>query len=213
MEKPWRLWPQSLALAAALGLGMTVVAQDGDDAEFHDEAEAKTEAAEAKEENLEQRREELLTMAEETIDDLSDRNEAAARLLDRAHGWAVLDTTKGGFIVTGAGGTGVAKEKGSNEEVFMHVGGAGIGAVGGVANYKLVLLFDDETTFEEFVDGEWQAGAAAQAIAGDEAGAVSEDEGFIDGAAVYRVDEGGLIAQAELQGMRFWPSDRLNELP
>jgi lipid-binding SYLF domain-containing protein len=204
MEKPWKIWPQSLALAAALTLGMTVVAQDEDEPEFHDEDQAK-------EENLDERREELTTMAEQTIDNLSDRHEAAARLLDRAHGWAVLDTTKGGFIVTGAGGTGVAKEIGSHEAVFMHVGGAGIGAVGGLSNYKLVLLFDDETTFEQFVDGEWQGSASAQAVAGDEG--VSEQEGFIDGAAVFRVDQTGLIAQAELQGMRFWPSDRLNELP
>src|SRR5690606_10957248 len=211
MEKPWKLWPQTLALAAALGLGMTVVAQDDDDAEFHDESAAKQAETEAKGENLDARREELSTMAENSIDDLSDRNEAAARLLDRAHGWAVLDTTKGGFIVTGAGGTGVAKEKGSNDEVFMHVGGAGIGAVGGISNYKLVLLFDDETTFEDFVDGKWQGAASAQAVAGEES--VSEEEGFIEGAAAYRVDESGLIAQAELQGMRFWPSDRLNELP
>jgi lipid-binding SYLF domain-containing protein len=183
---------------------MTVVAQDGDDPEFHDEDEVK-------EENLDERRQELTTMAEQTIDNLGDRNEVAARLLDRAHGWAVLDTTKGGFIVTGAGGTGVAKEKGSSEEVFMHVGGAGIGLVGGLANYKLVLLFDDESVFEEFVDGQWEGSASAQAVAGDEG--VSEQEGFIDGAAVFRVDESGLIAQAELQGMRFWPSDRLNEIP
>jgi hypothetical protein len=83
--------------------------------------------------------------------------------------------------------------------------------VGGLANYKLVLLFDDESVFEEFVDGQWEGSASAQAVAGDEG--VAEQEVFIDGAAVFRVDESGLIAQAELQGMRFWPSDRLNEIP
>lgn len=239
MEKPWKLWPHCLALAATLSLGMTVVAQD-DDAESRaeasaeraevnaeraeDRAEAAAERAEdraddaadearaeVREENLDERRQELLTMADTTIEQLSERNETAARLLDEAYGWAVLDTTKGGFIVTGAGGTGVAKEKDGADEVFMHVGGAGIGAVGGVSNYKLVLLFDDETTFKDFVDGKWQGSASAQAVAGDES--VSEQEGFIEGAAAFRVDESGLIAQAELQGMRFWPSDRLNEIP
>lgn len=209
MEKPWKLWPHCLALAATLSLGMTVVAQDDDDADAAAKAEAEAEA-EVKDENLEERRQELLTMADNTIEQLSERNETAARLLDEAYGWAVLDTTKGGFIVTGAGGTGVAKKKGSDAEVFMHVGGAGIGAVGGVSNYKLVLLFEDETTFEDFVDGKWQGAASAQAVAGDES--VSEQEGFIKGAAAFRVDESGFIAQAELQGMRFWPSDRLNEI-
>jgi hypothetical protein len=33
---------------------------------------------------------------------------------------------------------------------------------------------------------------------------------FNNGVAVYHITDKGLIAQADIQGVRFWPSDRLN---
>ena len=48
-------------------------------------------------------------------------------LIDKAYGSAVFDTTKGGFIVSGAGGKGVAQRQGGREPVFMRVSSIGIG--------------------------------------------------------------------------------------
>jgi lipid-binding SYLF domain-containing protein len=182
-----------MVAAAALG---SAVAQQGDRED--DELDAK---------GLEARRAEIMDMSKDTIADLrEDKN--AKQLLDSAYGHAVFDTTKGGFIVTGAGGTGVAMRKSGGDPIYMHMGSGGVGLGAGLENYKLVLLFENEDTYRRFVDGEWSAGASAQAAAGEEgAAAVAK---FVNGVAVYHITDKGLIAQVDVSGVRFWPSDRLN---
>ena len=157
---------------------------------------------------LAERREEILAMANTTIDELRE-NENASPLIRDAYGYAVFDTTKGGFIVTGAGGTGVAmRRNGDDDHVFMHMGAAGVGLGAGIENYKLVVLFQNEDTYERFIDGAWSAGTTAQAAAGDEG--VAAVANWVNGVAVYHLTDQGLIAQADVTGVRFWPSDRLN---
>jgi lipid-binding SYLF domain-containing protein len=184
------------AFAALTAATLTVSAQDrhGDD----DELDADT---------LAERREQILDMSKDMIAELRE-NEAAADLLADGYGHAAFDTTKGGFIVTGAGGTGVAMRKDGREPVYMHLGAGGIGLGAGLENYKLVILFENEAVYERFIDGQWSAGASAQAAAGrDGAAAVGK---FSNGVAVYHLTDQGVIAQADITGVRFWPSDRLN---
>ena len=105
-------------------------------------------------------------MSKSTIDALR-KDTSAKPLIDSAYGHAVFDTTKGGFIVTGAGGTGVAMRKNGGDPVYMHFGAGGVGLGAGLENYKLIVLFENEDTYERFVDGAWTAGgASAQASAG-----------------------------------------------
>lgn len=160
------------------------------------------------EQELADKRQELERAAETAIEELRATEPEAAQALDTAYGYAVFDTTEGGFIVTGSGGSGVAKVNGSGEQTFMHVGGAGIGLGGGGENYKLVLVFPDQESYTGFVDGEWEAGASAQVAAGEQgagADAVTEED-----VQVYHLTDAGLIAQADVTGLRFWPSEDLN---
>ena len=157
--------------------------------------------------SLAERREEILDMSKATIADLR-KDKSASELISSAYGQAVFDTTKGGFIVTGAGGTGVATRKNGGDPVFMHLGAGGVGLGAGLENYKLIVLFENEDTYERFIDGAWTAGASAQAAAGrDGAATVAK---FVNGVAVYHVTDKGVIAQADVTGVKFWPSDKLN---
>lgn len=184
----------ALAALAVVSLGVSAQDRHGD----ADELDADTAA---------ERRQEILDMSESTIEALSE-DASAEDLLDSAYGHAVFDTTKGGFIVTGAGGTGVAMRKNGRDPVYMHMGAGGVGLGAGLENYKLVILFENEDVYERFVDGQWTAGTSAQAAAGrDGAAAVGK---FNNGVAVYHLTDKGLIAQADVTGVRFWPSDRLN---
>lgn len=158
----------------------------------------------------EQRRDEIMAMARGTIAALKE-DDVAEDLLDTAYGYAVFDTTKGGFIVTGAGGTGVAMRKNGGNPVFMHLGAGGVGLGAGIENYKLVLLFEDKDTYDRFTEGAWSGGVSAQAAAGgDGKAAVGK---FVNGVAVYHLTDKGVIAQVDITGVKFWPSDRLNEGP
>jgi lipid-binding SYLF domain-containing protein len=156
---------------------------------------------------LAERRQEILDMSKDALNDLR-KDKGAAQLLDDAYGTAVFDTTKGGFIVTGAGGTGVAMRKNGSNPVYMHMGAGGVGLGVGLENYKFIILFENEDTYKRFIDGEWSAGATAQAAAGRDGAAVVGK--FVNGVAVYHITDKGLIAQADVSGVRFWPSDRLN---
>ena len=156
---------------------------------------------------LTERRNEILEMSKGAIASLG-KDAAAASLVSSAYGHAVFDTTKGGFIVTGAGGTGVAMRKNGGDPVYMHMGSAGVGLGAGLENYKFIVLFENEDTYKRFIDGEWSAGATAQAAAGRDGAAVVGK--FVNGVAVYHITDKGLIAQADVSGVRFWPSDRLN---
>ncbi len=156
---------------------------------------------------LAERRQEILDMSKGTIDGLK-KDKSAADLIGSAYGHAVFDTTKGGFIVTGAGGTGVAMRKNGGDPVYMHLGAGGVGLGAGLENYKLVILFENEDVYERFIDGEWSGGASAQAAAGRDGAAVVGK--FVNGVAVYHLTDKGLIAQADVTGVKFWPSDKLN---
>ena len=156
---------------------------------------------------LAERRQDLLDMSKKTLNELR-KDKSAAELLDDAYGTAVFDTTKGGLLVTGAGGTGVAMRKNGSNPVYMHMGSAGVGLGAGLENYKFIVLFESEDVYKRFIDGEWSAGATAQAAAGRDGAAVVGK--FNNGVAVYHITDKGLIAQADVQGVRFWPSDRLN---
>jgi lipid-binding SYLF domain-containing protein len=156
------------------------------------------------------RREQLMDMANGTLSAMR-KDGTAGTLLEQAYGYAVFDTTKGGFLVTGAGGTGVAMRKGGASPVYMHMGAGGVGLGAGLENYKLVMLFEDKSTYDKFVEGAWSAGASAQAAAGgDGKAAVAR---FVNGVAVYHLTDKGVIAQVDATGVKFWPSDRLNEGP
>jgi lipid-binding SYLF domain-containing protein len=85
----------------------------------------------------------------------------------------------------------------------------GLGA--GVEKYKLVILFENKEIYDKFVEGAWSAAASAEAAAGRSgAGQVAK---FNNGVAVYHLNDKGVIAQVDVTGVKFWPSDRLNEGP
>src|SRR5690606_31368849 len=158
--------------------------------------------------DLAERRAELIEMADEALRQVRRQNAEAAELMEQAYGHAVFATTKGGLLLTGAGGTGVARSHDGSDVTFMRLGSAGIGLGGGFESYRLVLLFRDRETYDSFVSGEWDGMLAAQATAGT-AGA-SAEEPFLGGVRAFRVTEGGLMVQADVTGVRFWPARNLN---
>lgn len=150
----------------------------------------------------EEERVELEQMAEESLEYLVKTSDPARQLFEQSEGYAVFDSTKLGALVTGAGGSGVAIDPDANQCIYMHMGAGGVALGAGVQQYKLVLLFEDDASFERFVGGRWDAGATAQAVAGKAAKEAASN--FVDGMAVYQLTDKGLSAQADLTLMRFW---------
>ena len=155
---------------------------------------------------VQQRRQEIDSNAQGVLDDLL-KQEGVRDLYDRAVGYAVFTVTKGGFIVSGGGGNGVAVDKASGQHTYMRMGTAGVGLGIGGQRYSLVMLFETKDRLDKFVAGGWDSRATAEAAAGKEGVAVQSS--FFDGVAFYQITERGLMAQADVSGTKFWVNDEL----
>lgn len=158
-----------------------------------------------------QTRKNIDTMSQTALQDLLGQEAGAKMLFEKAVGYAVFRATKGGFLVTGAGGTGVVVDKHTQQRTYMHMGSGGIGLGAGLQNYRLIIFFEGEPALRKFIDHGWDATTNAQAAAG-KAG-VNATSSFINGLAVYQLTDKGLMAQADVTGTHFWKSDKLNPKP
>lgn len=213
--RPRSRMPAVLAVATALGIAaiepQSSLAQEESDARAQREDVAQDERTERRSDedpDLTERRAELIRIADEALRELRLQDSEAAKLMEQAYGHAVFATTKGGLLLTGAGGTGVARPHDSDDVTFMRLGSGGIGLGAGFESYRLVLLFRDEDAFSNFISGEWDGALAAQAAAG--ARGVAAEEQFLAGIRAFRITHGGLMAQADVSGVRFWPARNLN---
>jgi lipid-binding SYLF domain-containing protein len=147
--------------------------------------------------------------AEKTLKDVLDGNAKAAELYKHSYGWAAFDNLKIAFGFSGGGGNGVAVNKKSGKHTYMKVGTAGVGLGLGGKKYQVLFLFQDEQTFNNFVEKGWQADAQAGAQAGGSGVAAQTD--FVNGIAVYQITDKGLMASADVSGTKYWKNDKLND--
>ena len=147
--------------------------------------------------------------ADKTLRDVLDGNAKAKELFADAYGWAAFDNLKIAFGFAGGGGNGVAVNKKSGHRTYMQVGTVGVGLGIGGKKYQVLFLFQDEQTFNNFVEKGWQADAQAGAQAGGSG--VAAQTGFVNGIAVYQITDKGLMASADVSGTKYWKNDKLNE--
>lgn len=188
----------SILLALALSLGLTV-AVAGDDAQNDDQ----------KKEKHAEKRAEIDQMAQEALDTLLEKSEGAKNLYPKAYGYAVFDNLKIAIGISGGGGSGVAVAKDGSERTYMKMGTGGVGLGLGGQKYQVIFLFETEKAFRSFVDKGWKAETGAQAAAGS-AGASAETT-FHNGLAIWKMNEGGLMASADVSGTKYWKNDKLNK--
>jgi lipid-binding SYLF domain-containing protein len=156
---------------------------------------------------VQERRQEIDSSAQATLDELMNAEASVRDLYGRAVGYAVFTVTKGGFIVSGGGGNGVAVNKTTGQRTYMRMGMAGIGLGIGGQRYNLVMLFETEDRLAKFIAGGWDSSATAEAAAGQEGVAVRSS--FIDGVAFFQITDKGLMGWADVTGTKFWVNDEL----
>jgi lipid-binding SYLF domain-containing protein len=115
------------------------------------------------------------------------------------------------LLVGGAGGRGVVRDNLTGKDTFMKMASGGVGIGLGVKEIRLVLVFKKRDTLKRFVEEGWQFGGEATAVAkaGGSGGAAGEIEAA-PGIALYQLAREGLIAQATVQGTRYWKDEELN---
>lgn len=162
-----------------------------------------------------QRQMQLEKMAKTAIRKLRRDSRNAAQALGEAYGVAVFNIAKGGALITGIGGPGVAmklnvldRPQSSAQTTFMHVGGKNAAPTAGASSYRLVVLLENKTTYRQFTNGEWTGASSAQARAGK---TLAGEAVWRNGVKVYRMTSTGVTAGVDVGGLRFWPSGKLDE--
>jgi lipid-binding SYLF domain-containing protein len=153
----------------------------------------------------------LDAMAEATLQRLFAEEAGSRVLFDRSAGYAVFDKREASFYVVAGYGRGLAVDASTGARVYMKMAttGAGLGfGLGGFAS-QLVILFEDDASFQRFVAEGLDAAAGAEVMAGDD----KEQLGarFDDGKAVFVLTGKGWKVAAKLTGSRYWPDEALNE--
>ena len=149
-------------------------------------------------------------------------NAGIGHLFESAYGYALFPTIgKGGFFVGGAYGEGRVYEQG------RHVGyssmiQASIGFQMGGTGFSQVIFFEDQRAFAEFVSGNFEFEAEAQATVLTAAAGASASTGgssavasgtknnvaiagagYNKGMATFTITKGGLMYEASIGGQKF----------
>jgi lipid-binding SYLF domain-containing protein len=158
----------------------------------------------------EKKKVEVDRMAETTLDRLFAKDTHAKTLFDMSYGYAVFDSLKVMFGISGGGGRGVAIVRGTGQRVYMKQGMGGIGLGLGGQKSQIVFLFQDKKTMENFIYKGWQGDASANAVAGI-AGA-NTNASFTQGIVIYQLTDSGLMLKADVSGTKYWVDKKLNRV-
>ena len=146
----------------------------------------------------------------------------ASDMFDSAYGYALFPTIgKAGFVVGGAYGKGRVFEQGkyigdtamTQATVGFQLGGSG---------FSQVVFFQDKRALSEFINGNFEFGAEAQAVAltaaagasantsgssasasGGKNNAATGGAGYNKGMATFTITKGGLMYEASVGGQKF----------
>lgn len=159
-----------------------------------------------------ERRSAIREMRSDVLAQLYAEKASARAEISAAPGYGVFSTASVNLLLASfGGGYGVVRDNQSGKETFMNMGEVGLGLGAGVKDFRVVFVFHDQQTLNDFVQYGWSFGGEADAAikAGDKGGAVSA-AGIVDGVTVYQITETGLALQATLKGTRYWKSKELN---
>jgi len=187
-------WVIALACLAVLGGDRTLAAARSDQVDKKDRVQA--------------RRDAIDEMAHEALDGLIASNDSAREAYQRSVAHAVFDSFKFALLLSGGGGVGVAVDHATGRRTYMKMGTGGVGLGLGGQSFQVVFLFENQKTFERFVESGWHADLSANAVAGTSG--KNAPATFTDGVAVYQITNKGLMAQADVAGTKYWKYKKLN---
>jgi lipid-binding SYLF domain-containing protein len=128
-----------------------------------------------------------------------------------APGYAIFTSYGLTFLLGGAGGGGVAKDK-AGKATYMSMAQASAGPKIGVGSTETLMVFKTPAAYKRFVDKGWEfgGGGAASAGAGTHKAGAGEGEKFVNDAMVYTYTKNGVEFGGEFAGTKFWKDKELN---
>jgi len=155
----------------------------------------------------------VLKMKNDTLAELYSKRPEARSKIKNAVGYAVFSSINTNlFLFSSGNGYGVAVSNRNGKRTYMKMNFAGLGPGIGVKDFKAVLIFKTNHTFNDFLDGDWEFGGHADAAAkSNEKGAAAGGEMYVEqDIEIYQLTEAGIALQATVAGTYFREYAELN---
>ncbi len=149
--------------------------------------------------------EQIITINElvtKTLTDLYKEDSTNQETVESSVGYVILNNKITKIPLVGAGaGYGVAINTQSNEKTYLKATRFDVGGGWGARSVRVVIIFQDEKKFNDFIDGYWSANAGAEGSAkvgdaGIASGAGSGDVGEDKGYTIHTITDAGVSATA-----------------
>lgn len=149
-------------------------------------------------------------LVERTLADLKKQEPKTREAITNSVGYVIASTTITKVPIVGVGsGYGVAINTKTKEKTYLRMARFDVGGGWGARSLRPVVIFQDETKFKNFIDGEWeaQAGAEAAAKVGESgvAGGAGTDALSDKGYTVHFITDAGVSATATAGIIRVEP--------
>ena len=159
-----------------------------------------------KEEDKKDKRIQAQNEAKSTVSEFKKKSPKLNVFFDKAYGYAVFPTVgKAGMGIGGAYGSGVVY-KSSTVIGYSSLTQLTFGFQFGGQAYSEIIFFKDKGALNRFIEGNFELGAQASAVAVT-AGA-SADVDYSNGVAVFTMAKGGLMYEATVGGQKFSFDDK-----
>lgn len=146
-------------------------------------------------------REDLMKDAQRTLKRMESRDPTLSGVLARSAGYVVFPSIgKGGILVGGAFGRGIAYE-GGVAIGYVSLNQASIGAQLGGQTFSELVVFKTQSSLEQLKAGKFTFGAEATAVA-LKAGAAASTQFNRQGVAVFTHAKGGLMVGLSVTGQK-----------
>ena len=162
---------------------------------------------------VEEKRDKYVEMEKETLARLYKESPGTKDKIAKAVGYATFANANINVIfISAGGGYGSVVENATEKRTYMKMALGGVGLGLGAKDYRVVMIFKDKATLDNFIESGWDVGAHADAAAkAGETGAELSEEGDIRaGIEVFSMTESGLALQATIAGTKYWKDDSLN---
>ena len=162
---------------------------------------------------LEEKRQVVADMETATLDRLYKEAPETKEKIAQAPGYGVFSNANVNLLIASAGsGYGVVVDNAAKQRTYMKMALGGVGLGLGAKDYRVVMIFNDKSAMDKFVESGWDFGAHADAAAkAGEKGAEASTEGDIRSQIeVYSMTEAGLALQATVAGQKYWKDKELN---
>lgn len=167
----------------------------------------------ASETEIAEQRAAIRDKTKQILKDLYKAEPSSKNAIAKSAGYAVFSNFGMRFLVAGGGtGKGQAINSKTKQEIFMKMVEIQAGIGFGIKKTRLIFVFENKPTWEQFVNSGWEAGAQASAAAkSGSAGAAYQGALSISpGVWLYQLTDQGLALELTVKGTKYYKDDELN---